>query len=152
MVQVKVGYDDSPIQRMFAGPGDTLKTEGLGNCIAVVAYDSQGQGAVMRHYDTRKASTGSVPDAISGGKALTFDRNALTTVRNDTRAALIRQLPGARVAFAVAVGGVWADLDQTSSTWQSRHNLLTEIDAVFGFEPTRASGEATWDVSRSTFI
>jgi hypothetical protein len=152
MVQVKVGYDDSRTQRMFAGPGDTLKTDGLGNCIAVVAYDSQGQGAVMRHYDTSKASTGTVPDAISRGKALTFDRNALTTVRNDTGAALLRQVPGAHVTFAVAVGGVWADLDQTSSTWQSRHNLLRDIVAVFGFEPTRASREAIWDVSRSTFI
>jgi hypothetical protein len=147
-----VGYDDSRTQRMFARPGDTLKTEGLGNCIAIVAYDGQGRGAVMRHYDTRKANAGSVPDPVSGGKALTFNRNALSAVRDDTRAALLRQVPGARVAFAVAVGGVWADLDQTSSTWQSRHNLLSDIVAVFGFEPTRASGEATWEVSSSTFI
>ncbi|HEX6470349.1 MAG TPA: hypothetical protein VF069_14725 [Streptosporangiaceae bacterium] len=152
MVQVNVGFDGSPTATRFAAPGNTLKTTGLGNCIAIVAYDTQGHGAAMRHYDTLQAYGGQVPDAVSGGNALTFDRNALTAARNNTRAALLAQAPGAQVAYAVAIGGVWANVDQRSALWQSRHNLLTDIVAVFGFEPTIASGEATWDVTGSRFI
>jgi hypothetical protein len=31
-------------------------------------------------------------------------------------------------------------------------NLIGEIIDVFGFEPTIANGEATWDVAASTFV
>ena len=152
MVEVRVGFDGSPTARMFAPPGDTLRTTGLGNCIAIVAYDTHGQGAVMRHYDTLAAYGGMVPDGISGANALTFDRNALTAARNNTRAGLLAQVPGANVAYAVSIGGVWANLDPSSAVWQSRHNLLTDIVAVFGFEPTIARAQATWDVTGSSFI
>jgi hypothetical protein len=152
VVEVRVGFDGTPTQRMFAPAGDTLKATDLGNCIAIVAYDTQGNGAVMRHYDTLAAYGGQVPDGISGQNALTFDRNALTAVRNNTRAALLVQVPGAQVAYAVAIGGIWANLDQRSALWKSRHNLLTDIVAVFGYEPAIASGEATWDVTTARFV
>ena len=151
MPQVNVGFDGTGTQRMFAGPGDTLRTTGLGNCIAIVAYDTAGQGAVMRHYDTLGAFGGVIPDAVSGGNALTFDQGALGTARDDTRGALLAQVPGANVSYAVAIGGAWANRDQESATWQSRHNLLMAIVAVFGYEPTIAAGEATWDVDAASF-
>lgn len=152
MVQVDVGFDGSPTASMFAPPGDTLKTTGLGNCIAIVAYDTNGHGAVMRHYDTLAAYGGQIPDWISGQNALTFDQNALTVAANDTQNALLNQVPGANVAFAASIGGIWADLDPNSSIWLSRHNLLSAIVAVFNYEPTIAYGEATWDVATSSFI
>jgi hypothetical protein len=137
---------------MFANPGDTLRTIGLGNCIAVVAYDTHGNGAVMRHYDTLAAYGGTVPDQVSGGNALTFDPNALTAVKDSTHAALLNQVPGAQVAYAVAIGLVWADADPGTTRWQSRYNLLTAIIAVFGCESTLAGDQATWDVTGCRFI
>lgn len=152
MVQVNVGFDGSGTERRFANPGDTLRTTGLGNCLAIVAYDTQGHGAVMRHYNTLPAQAGHAPDLVTGGNALTFDQNAITAVRNNTRAALLNQVPGAQVAYAVAVGAVWRNVDPGTTQWQSRYNLINDIIAVFGFEPTFAGGEATWDVTGARFV
>jgi hypothetical protein len=152
MPQVDVGFDGSDTATMVAQPGDTLMTTGLANCIAIVVYDTGGQGAAMRHYDTLAAFGGMVPDNVSNQNALTFNQNALTVARTDTEQALLTQVPGANMAYAVSIGGIWADVDDRSALWQSRYNLLTDIIAVFGVEPTIASGQATWDVNTSSFI
>jgi hypothetical protein len=152
MPQVDVGFDGSPTKQMFAGPGDTLKTTYLGNCVAVVAYDTAGNGAVMRHYDTAWAWDGRELDAVSGEKASKFSPNEFVDVQNAAYDALRDQVPNAAVAYAFTLGAVWWDIDQSSPLWKTRYNLLDAMTGVFGVEPTKVAFEATWDVTGQRFI
>ncbi len=149
-VQVPVGYDGQANQMAFAGPGDSLHTEGVMNCIAVVAYDTNGGGAVMRHFDTIHAFGGQQPDAVSGRNSLVFNVAALTGVRNAVRASLLQNVAQANVAYRVSLGQVWYDVDQESANWASRQSLIQGLIQVFGSEPERAGSTATYDVDSDT--
>jgi hypothetical protein len=148
MAQVDVGFDPDA---QFAGPGDTLKTTGLGNCIAIVAYDTGGQGAVMRHYDTLNAYDGTEADPISRGLSFTFKQDSFAGVRDATRDLLLQNVGNANVAYAVSLGGVWHNIDSEKALFLSRHNLLMGLKDVLGVEATTASGEATFDVDAQNF-
>jgi hypothetical protein len=153
-VNIPVGFDGSPTQSMFAGAADDLTTVGLGNCIAIVAYHTAAPslGAVMRHYDTVNAFAGMVHDPVSGGNALTFNAAAIAGIAANTAAQLVLNVPAAagNVGFAVAVGGVWANVDPGTARWQSRFNLINAIVAATGVEPEMAGATANFDVATST--
>lgn len=153
-VNVQVGFDGTATQSMFGGAADDLTTTGLGNCIAIVAYHTgaPSQGAVMRHYDTVNAFTGTVNDPVSGGQALTFSAAAIGAIAAATSALLVNQVPAAagHIGFAVAIGGVWSDVDPGTALWQSRFNLINAIVAATGVEPQIAAGTVNFDVATST--
>jgi hypothetical protein len=152
--EIQVGFDGTDTQSMFAGPNDHLKTDGLGNCIAIVAFHAANpsQGAVMRHYDTINAFTDTKPDAISGGEALVFDAAKIRAVAQQTAEQLIAKVPAAKgnTRFVVALGGIWSNVEPDTSTWQSRFNLIKAIVAAVGFEPNIAAGTVRFDVATST--
>jgi|GEM_PF-5138096 len=154
LVNVQVGFDGSATQSMFAGPADDLTTNGLGNCIAIVAYHTgaPSQGAVMRHYDTVNAYVASIPDPIGGGNALTFNPATIGAIAAATAAQLVAQVPAAagNIGFAVALGGVWSDVDPNTTRWKSRFNLINAIVAGVGVEPVIAAATANFDVATST--
>lgn len=155
LVNIPVGFDNTPTQSVFAGPADDLTTTGLGNCIAIVAYHTgaPSQGAVMRHYDTFHAYVALVPDAISGANALTFNAATIGAVAAATAAELEALVPAAaagNTGFAVALGGIWSNVEPDTSTWQSRFNLINAIVAGVGVEPIIAAGTTNFDVATST--
>lgn len=147
---VNVGFDGSETQMQYAGPGDELRTQGLGNCIAVVAYDSAGQGAVMRHYDTQHAYRERVPDEISGENALVYDSEEFNALRNILETELRRHVDPPNIRFAVALGLSWWNVDQEKATWKTRHNLIEALLAAFGVEPLKAGDTATFVVNTAT--
>lgn len=151
LVNIRVGFDCTPTQSMFAGPADTLTTTGLGNCIAIVAYHAgvPSLGAVMRHYDTINACIGSAPDARSGEHAFTFDAARIGAVAANTAAQLVAQVPAAagNIRFAVALGIVWSNVDPKTAKWQSRLNLYNAIVAGVGANPSIAGSTANFDVA-----
>lgn len=153
-VNIQVGFDGTATQSMFAGPADDLTTTGLGNCIAIVAYHTgaPSQGAVMRHYDTLNAFVGMAHDPVSGGQALTFNAATIGAIATATAALLVNQVPAAagHTGFAVAIGGVWSDVDPGTTRWQSRFNLINAIVAATGVEPQIAAGTVNFDVATST--
>lgn len=153
LVNIPVSFDGTPTQSMFAGPADSLTTTGLANCIAIVAYHTgtPSQGAVMRHYDTVRAFVNSVPDTIGGSNALVFSSAAIAAVAAAAAAQLVAQVPAAagNIAYAVALGGVWNDVDPNTTRWKSRFNLISAIIAGVGIEPILATGTANFDVATS---
>lgn len=154
-VNIQVGFDGSATQSMFAGPADDLTTTGLGNCIAIVAYHSAAPslGAVMRHYDTVNAFAGMENDPVSGGQALTFDAAAIGAISAATAVLLVNQVPAAagNTGLAVAIGGVWRDVDPGTTRWQSRFNLINALIAATGVEPHLAAATVNFDVATSTW-
>lgn len=154
LANIQVGFDDTKTQSGFAGPTDSLTTTGLANCIAIVAYHtgSPSRGAVMRHYDTRKACPGTERDAKSRGNALAFDSASIRAAANETSAELVKNAPLAKgsIGFQIALGSLWRDLDPDTSMWKSRFNLINAIVAAVGVEPTSADSSASFDVSTST--
>lgn len=153
LVNIPVSFDGTPTQSMFAGPADNLTTTGLANCIAIVAYHTgtPSLGAVMRHYDTLHAYVNRVPDTIGGGNALVFSSAAIAAVAATTAAQLVAQVPAAagNIAYAVALGGLWSDVDPSTTQWKSRFNLINAIVAGVGTEPILATGTANFDVATS---
>jgi hypothetical protein len=150
-VVVNVGFDNTATQSMFAGPGNELTTSDVGNCIVVVVWDTGGQGAVMRHYDTINAYQGTTQDPVSGGAAFTWNVGAFIALRQQ----MIDDL-GAHIAplghnFAISLGGVWSNVDQQSPVWLGRMNLIRAIVQVFGVEPVAAGSTATFDTTTNTF-
>ncbi|NET29217.1 MAG: DUF4157 domain-containing protein [Okeania sp. SIO1I7] len=154
LATVRVGFDGTPTQSMFAGPGDDLTTNGLGNCIAIVAYHRgvPSQGAVMRHYDSAQAFVNLVPDPVSGGNAFTFSAAQIGAIGAATAAQLVNNVPAAagNIGFAVALGGVWSDIDQNTALWQSRFNLINAVIEGIGVEPIIAAATVNFDVNTST--
>ncbi len=154
LASIQVGFDGTPAQSMFAGPDDHLTTDGLANCIAIVAYHrvKPSQGAVMRHYDTVHAFVRTEPDAISGRNALVFNAASIRKVAEDTAAQLSARVPAAagNTGFAVALGGVWSNVEPDTSEWQSRFNLINAIIAGVGVEPIIAARTIKFDVATST--
>lgn len=154
LVNIPVGFDNSPTQSMFAGPADDLTTTGLGNCIAIVAYHTglPSLGAVMRHYDTLNAFVNTVRDPVSGGQALTFNGATIGAVAQATAAQLVANAPAAagNIGFAVALGGIWSNVNQNTALWQSRFNLINAIVAGVGVQPVIAAGTANFNVATST--
>lgn len=146
--KVAVGFDGSNTQSMFAGPGNVLSTSGVANCIAVVVWDTGGQGAVMRHYDTVRAATGNLlPDAYTNGNALEFDAMVLAQLRADIVAQLNLNIAPTGLSFAISVGSVWVNVDTETSKWQSRMNLLTALKTAFDVEPSRGGSTASFDTT-----
>jgi hypothetical protein len=142
---VEVGFDNSKTQSMFAERGNILRTEGLMNCIAVVAYTADG--AVMRHYDTLNAYSRNRKDRVSGGDCFEFSMEAFLALRNDMVEQLgskIGQRNASTCRFEISLGVVWANIDPSLATWQSRMNLLQAIIAVFGVEPTQVGSVASF--------
>lgn len=146
-VVVNVGFDGTPTQSMFAGPGNILQTAGVANCIAVVVWDTGGQGAVMRHYDTINAYVRSQRDPHTGQNASVFNQAALANLRQAMITELDNNIVPTGYNFAISLGGIWADVNPDSAHWQSRMNLLMAIQGAFGIEPSRAGSTASFDTT-----
>jgi len=140
-VVVNVGYDGSATQSRYAATGNTLRTTGVANCIVIIAYDTGNRGAVMRHFDTAAINGGTAVDPISGGDAYLFTAASFNAVRNATRDELLQNIADANVAYKIVLGGIWADVDQDTALWKSRHNLITALSGAFGIQP-EATGTA----------
>lgn len=146
-VNVPVGYDGDPNEMMFAGPGDSLSTRGVGNCIVVVAYDTGGRGAVMRHIDTNPLGRdGADPDSVSGRLPLVFARGPFDGLKRAIDGELGRNVRGANIRYKISAGGIWTDIDDQDPVWKSRENLIKTLIAVFGVEPERGGTTASYDV------
>ncbi len=136
MDNVLVGFDRMAV----AGAGDTLTTSGLGNCIAVVAYDTSSRTAVMAHYNTINAFK--LPND--------FSEESLAKLKQqlDKRLAVAAK-KAVKPEYHLALGGVWYNVAGTKTDFM-RHNLILALLNVFGTEVTVAGVTVQFDVNSAT--
>ena len=133
----------------FAKEG-LLKTEGLCNCIAIVAYDINGKGAVLRHFDTLSLITGCAESLSDSDKFMEY-RRIFLEVKAQTLTFLRQFVGDASAAYAIALGTSWKKPE-----FLKPYRVL--IRRVFGNQIAQSrppgkygSGTATWDIANKCF-
>ena len=127
---VLAGFDR--VSDVASTQNDTVMTGGLGNCIAVVAYNQVAHEMVIAHYNTLNcfAQDDAGKLVCSADKLVEFRDWLNQRVDSD--------------GYVVGLGAVWYDTapkpgdDQYSPTDDMRFDLITQIDAVFNCEPAAA--------------
>lgn len=147
--KVLVSYDPD---MQFGGPNDELSTTGLFNCIAIVAYDSQKQGAVMTHYDTVKAYEGMKKDDVSQKNYIVFGSANMEILKAQLDKMLLSKLKHSNIQYCVGLGAVWHNINPSIAHWMSRHSLIQAIITVFNMEPTVVGRTINYNINSNTMI
>lgn len=130
-----------------------LSTEGLGNCIAIVAYDSRKAAAVMTHYDTMYAVDRDKQywDSVSKKKYYGFDHTDLLRVKGELNTLLKKNSKGSSdILYCIGLGSIWQNIDPSSNIWMMRDNLIHKLLDVFNVEPCTAGFKIKFDVITKT--
>ncbi|MBW4891787.1 hypothetical protein KXQ82_18825 [Mucilaginibacter sp. HMF5004] len=159
---VPTGINTLPVQRQaidvaiegteYGANADTLKTTGLGNCVAIIAYDAANQGAVMIHYNTMYAMDGEEYDPVSRKRAFKYKASEFDAVKATLAEKLTEKVPQANVRYTIAMGLEWSNVDQQTHTWKARHNLIIAMQTAFGVSPKLAAKTVTFTVANSSLV